>query len=218
MNRELWAYELGRIGWPALVGPPLALLAMTSLGALAAATGNAPQVNRILSASLDVLPLVAGIAAANAVSGDAAIELQLSLPTPFRLTVLRRLALAVGWTATLGVTHRLVWPTSLAAGQLIWLVRVAWMTGLGAVLTLGLRGVAIGSGLAGVVWVVEASLSSFFESSPERAGLWLFLRFTPDQSTAWYWNRLELAAFAVALVALACWLLGHTERLLHHES
>jgi hypothetical protein len=226
MNRDLWGYELRRIGWPALIGPPLAVTTMGFFGFLAAALGNPQQVNRILSSTLDVLPLVAGIAAANAVSGDSAIELQLSLPMTFRRTALRRLTLAVGWTillslaaaVALAAAHRLVWPASFLGEQLIWLVPVAWMTGLGASLTLGLRGVAIGSGLVGVIWAVEAGMAGLFQQNPGLEALWLFFRYSPEQSAAWFSNRASLSLCAAALLALVYWLLGQTDRLLSRES
>jgi hypothetical protein len=226
MNRDLWRYELRRIGWPALVGPPFAVAAMGFFGLLANALGNPQQVNRILSSTLDVLPLVAGIAAAHAVSGDRAIELQLSLPMTFRRTALRRLALAVGWTALLSLavasalaaSHRLVWPTTFWGEQLVWLIPVAWLTAVGATLTLGLRGAAIGSGLVAVIWAAEAGMAGIFQQSSALAAIWLFARYSPEQSVSWFWNRALLSLVSLALFATLLWLLGKTDWLLGRES
>ncbi|HEY8744780.1 MAG TPA: hypothetical protein VIU62_16955, partial [Chloroflexota bacterium] len=101
MRLSIWRYELTRLGWPALAGAPLALAALGLLTILAQTLGNPRQVNNILSECLDVLPVVAGIAAASAVRADSAFELQLSLPTSFRTTALLRMMLAVGWTILL---------------------------------------------------------------------------------------------------------------------
>jgi len=63
MRLSIWRYELTRLGWPALAGAPLALAALGLLTILAQTLGNPRQVNNILSECLDVLPVVAGIAA-----------------------------------------------------------------------------------------------------------------------------------------------------------
>jgi hypothetical protein len=85
---DLWRYEARRAGRHLLVAPPLlaALLLVTGLGLPRAGfTGDwlaqaAP-------------PLVAGLVAASIVAGERAAELHLSLQTPLRTTLGRRLAL-----------------------------------------------------------------------------------------------------------------------------
>ena len=226
MRLSIWRYELARLGWPALAGAPLALAALGLLTTLAQILGNPRQVNNILSECLDVLPVVAGVAAASAVRADSAFELQLSLPTSFRVTALRRLVLAVGWTMLLSLlvglglalSNRLIWPAAPAADQLIWLAPLLWMAAVGAAITLGLRAFAVGCGIVAVLWVLERLSSDLFMSAPWLQMLWLFLRYSYVSPAAWYANRVAVLLFAVLLFALTYWLLGRTERLLGSEA
>jgi hypothetical protein len=224
MRLSIWRYELTRLGWPALLGVPLAMLAIGVLAMLTQFAGIPRQVNAILSNVLDVLPVVAGIGAAGAVRVDNALELQLSLPTPYRTTACRRLALTLVWTALLtlaasswlALSNRLIWPISFPADQLIWLPPLLWLAAAGATLTLGLRAFAIGSGLVAVLWVLERSFSDLFAAPPLQT-VWLFLRYVSVSPAAWYLNRGVLLLTAAVLFLVAFWLLGRTERLLGSE-
>lgn len=226
MRLSIWRYELRRLGWPALVGAPLALAAVTLLAVLAQVAGDPRQVNSILSNLLDVLPVVAGVGAASAVRVDSAFELHLSLPTSFRVTAFRRLALTMVWTASLALvvgtwlalSGRLVWPVSFAADQLIWLPPLLWLSAAGSALTLGMRAFAVGSGLVAALWVLERLFSDLFMSSSWLQTSWLFLRFVYVSPAAWYFNRGVLLFSAAILFACTFWLLGRTERLLGSES
>lgn len=224
MRLSIWRYELGRLGWPALLGVPLALTAVGLLAILAQVVGNQRQVNDILSNVLDVLPVVAGIGAAGAVRADSALELQLSLPTSYRTTAFRRLALTLAWTALLALaagswlalSGRLIWPISFAADQLIWLPPLLWLAAAGATMTLGLRAFAIGSGLVAALWVLERSFTDLF-AGPGLQTVWLFLRYVYVSPAAWYVNRGALLLSAAVLFSVTFWLLGRTERLLGSE-
>ncbi|PZR99332.1 MAG: hypothetical protein DLM69_07465 [Candidatus Chloroheliales bacterium] len=226
MNHELWRYELRRIGWLALVGPPLALMGIGLLALVANQLGHADQVARILTTSLDVLPLVGGVAAATAVSADEALELQLSLPTTFRTTIIRRLALSLGWTGllafastlALSVNGSLRGANSLLGDQLTWLAPLLWLVGVATALSLGLRAAVVGSGLIAVLWVVEQVLKDLFAAIPWLEPLWLFERWQPQQAMQWGFNRFVLLASAAALLGLAYWLLGRPERLLKGDN
>jgi hypothetical protein len=224
MRLSIWRYELGRLGWPALLGVPLALAAVGLLAILAQVAGNQRQVNDILSNVLDVLPVVAGIGAAGAVRADNALELQLSLPTSYRITAFRRLALTLAWTALLALaagswlalSGRLIWPVSFAADQLIWLPPLLWLAAAGATMTLGLRAFAVGSGLVAALWVLERSFSDLF-AAPGPQTVWLFLRYPYVSPATWYANRGALLLSAAVLFGVAFRLLGRTERLLGSE-
>ncbi len=226
MSLDIWRHELRRTGWQALVGPPLGLLAVALLAFLTEHFGNAKQVDRVLSASLDLLPLVAGLATAGVIVGDDVLELQLSLPVPFRATILRRVALELAWMAGLALTvtialaasGRLVWPLGLPADQLIWLAPLLWLAGLAAAVTLGLRAAAASSALIGALWVAEQSFSDFFAGTPWLQAIWLFLRPTANAPTSWLWNRAILVGLTLVLGGLAIRWLGQGERLLGGES
>lgn len=226
MRLTVWRYEWRRLGWPALLGAPMALAALALLAALAQVGGKPQQVNSILSDMLDVLPLVAGFGAAAAVRPDNLFELHLSLPTSFRTTALRRLALTIGWTALLSlavvswlaISGRLIWPVTFPAAQLIWLSPLLWLAATGAAVTLGLRAFAIGSGLVAALWVLERLFSDLFMAAVSLQTIWLFLRSTDVPPAAWLLNRGALLLFGAVLFLLTFWLLGRTERLLGSEA
>ncbi len=228
MDLVRWRYEVRLSGWRALLGPPVALGALTAFAALI--SFSAPrEINPIMSFGLDLLPLVAGIAAASAVSGDGLLELQLSLPASFRVTVLHRLAVALGWpllitllgTLALSVTERLVWPvpsTGYATlDQLIWLAPSLWLAGWGAAITLGLRNVAAASGVVGLLWMLELVAAGLFDDSPWGRLVWLFFPYADGLDGTWYLNRAILIVSALAMLAIAVWLLGRSEHLLGGE-
>ena len=225
MNWSLWRYELRRLGRAALLGPLLAVAALAGLAALATWTGMGGQADRILSEVLDVLPVIGGIGAASIVTGDPALELQLSLPTVFRLTMLRRLALALGWTSLLGLgcalwlaaSGRLTWPISPFGDQLIWMAPMLWLAGLGEALSLAMGAAAPGSSLVGMVWVLELALGTSLAELPALRPVLLFLRFDPAHAADWTVNRLTLLALAALGLGLAAWLLGRPEWLLRGE-
>ena len=52
------------------------------------------------------MPLAAGVGCASLVGRDPAAELQLAVPTPYRVTLLRRLAVTLGWTAAVARADR----------------------------------------------------------------------------------------------------------------
>ncbi len=103
----------------------------------------APDTALILQNLLELaLPLAAGVGAASLVGRDPAVELQLTLPTAYRATILRRLAASTGWVAVVALTVVLGavatgwwdrWPGAHTplAGQLTWLAPTAFLAGLG---------------------------------------------------------------------------------------
>jgi len=124
-------YEARALGVMALVVPVLvALLCGGLAGLMALAHARAGPIATLLSGSLEIVfPLAAGIVAASVVGHEAALEVQLTLPTPYRATVLRRLVLLLGWTACVALTMvgalaalglwRVRQP--FAVGQFVWL-------------------------------------------------------------------------------------------------
>lgn len=226
MNRMLWRYEGRHGGWGALLAPPLALTAILFFALLAILFGRADQVNRILSASIDVLPLVGAIFAASIATNDPALELQLTMPISYRSTLARRLVLALSWTSIVALVStialdaigRFDFAISPLANQLSWLTPLLWLTGLGALLSIAFQSSAVGGGIVAVLWVFEAAFSDFFASNAWAQPIWFLDRFQVEPADWWFAHRACLLASAAIYFALAFWLLNDAERLLKGAS
>ena len=227
MNVALWRHEVRRAGWPAIVTPAVVVVAMLGMAAVMVA-GSAPSdtVGRLLVAGLEVgLPLAAGIGAAALVGRDPAIELQLSAPTPYRVTVLRRLAITVAGPVLLAAAGTTVlratgwWPAVHlgASSVLVWLGPVAWLSALGAFLAVGLRSAAAASGLIAGVWLAEQLFAGLFAAHAAGRALYLFPTTWLPGMPGWPVNRAVLLATAAVLLAGACLLLSRPHRLLTEE-
>ncbi len=109
------------------------------------------------------LPLVAGIGVATIVAHEPALELQLSMPLPYRRVALVRCGLLLALTVFIegGVIFVLAraWPWALSkdggAWLLAWLPTLLWFAGWGALLALLLRSRAASAAILGVIWVIE---------------------------------------------------------------
>jgi hypothetical protein len=205
---RLWRYEARRAGWTALLAPPLAAAVPVLVAFADGSSGAGP-------AALELaLPLAAGIACAGLVGRDPVAELQLTLPVPYRTTLLRRLAVTLLGTALTALAVVIAvraagwWPAGhgLAGGQLIWLAPVLWLAGFGFLAGVCARAPAPAAGVVAVLWVLQVLRGSWIRP------LYLFAttRGTPD---GWVLNRISLLATACALLAAAWLLLGRTERL-----
>ncbi|MFF3224759.1 hypothetical protein ACFYV7_18360 [Nocardia suismassiliense] len=85
----IWLYEIRRCGREVLALPPM-LAAALGVALVALDGGPAAQV-----AAVDTVPLVAGLAAVAALGGERMIEVHLTVRTPYRLTVARRVTLVL---------------------------------------------------------------------------------------------------------------------------
>src|SRR5579864_462943 len=101
MFLERLRYELRIVGKWALLIPLLAMGCFALMAAiLTIMQVDHLRIAQVLTASLEmILPLVAGLLVATIVSHDTAIELQLTLPSSYRLTTLLRISLIAGWIA-----------------------------------------------------------------------------------------------------------------------
>ena len=104
--------------------------------------------NVVMAGVEGAVPLMAGIGAATIVSYEPAMELQLTVPAAYRVTMLRRLTLFLGWSSLVEVAAVAVlagfWPWTLTRSGLegylfTWLAPLLWFGAWGAVLTLLLR-------------------------------------------------------------------------------
>lgn len=189
----------------------------------------------MLTASVEMLlPLAAAVVIATLVTQDAALELQLTLPTPYRQTAMRRVALVLGWTAcvalvaTTGIFATQLWrvpaqvqawstPQLWLAAQLVWLAPLLWLCGVSLVVTLLLRNPIASVSLLGGIWIIETFAANFFTVA------WLHPFFLfPTTFTPWvdFWltNRWELLMMGSILLPLGWLLLRNDEALLQSNS
>jgi hypothetical protein len=227
----LWRYEIRRAGWTALLAPPL-LAAVVVLLAVLDSSDGAGQRGAWwnMFATLEIgLPLVAGIGAASLVGRDPAAELQLTMPTAYRATLLRRLAVVVGETALaalliagiLVATGRWAqWPQAHGAvvGQLVWLAPTLSLAAAGLLAGAVFRTPAAAGGLVAVLWILEHIFAGALQEHRWSRMLYLFATIRGTVPADWTGNRLTLLATAVVLGIAAWLLLGRTERLVGGEA
>ena len=211
--RPFWIpYELRRLGrvgllLPVLIGVPFAGLATL----MHLSDTGSWQVSRMLAAYLEAgLPLAAGLAAATIVTDDPAVDLQLSLETHYRTTVLRRLGMLLGlsalfafsWASVLWLTG--LWdawvPETFLPGQLIWLSPLLFFVAAGAVLALLLRGRSAAGAVLGGIWLAQQVLAAYFLTKEWLRPFYLCATLRAPGADFWLENRLALIGVALALL------------------
>lgn len=225
MKAAVWAHELRRVGWVGLFAPPAAIGLGVVFSALALVMGMDGQVDKIQRGTISFLWLGAGLAAAALTGGDAALELQLSLPGRFTVTMGRRLALALGWSAVVSAAlaaYLVGAGKTLGLGegdvQLQWLAPSAFLAGLGAASRALTRSAGAAAGLVGVAWIFFNTVPDPIQNLPWVRPWLLAYPLDPSHPAGWYANRALLVALAAAGVAVAFWLLRRPERLLGDET
>ena len=221
----LWRYEARRAGWTALLGPPAAVALGTSV-LLVEPPSSDSVTARILVGVLEMaVPLVAGIGCASLVGRDPAVELQLAVPTPYRLTLLRRLAVTLGCAAVVAALTAAVliatgwwarWPESHGpvAGQLTWLAPTLALGAVGFAAGAVSRSPATAGGVVATLWIFQQFFADVAQEHRPARLLYLFATTRGAVPGDWTANRLALIGTAVVLLALAVVLLGRTERLI----
>ncbi|MEU7875912.1 hypothetical protein [Dactylosporangium sp. NPDC049140] len=224
----LWRYEARRAGWTAALGPPVAV----ALGVAAALANPLPgdaNTARVLLGALEMaVPLAAGVACASLVGRDAAVELQLTAPTAYRVTLLRRMAVTLAWTAAVAGAMAVAlivtgwwarWPANHGAlvGQLTWVAPTAGLSGLGFAAGAVLRSPGAAGALVSTVWAVQQFFGAAAQETRPGRLLYLFATTRGAVPGDWAANRLVLLGAGAGLVALAVLLLGRAERLVHGE-
>ena len=237
MSLERFRYELRIIGKWVLLLPLLGISCFALLAVILALFHvEHLRIAQVLTASLEmILPLLAGLLVATIVSHDAAIEVQLTLPTTYRLTVLLRIGLIVSWIACVAlfssvfIYHLKYWriPTQLSAwsvlpqfliGQLTWIAPLLWFVALGFCLALLIRSRSASAALLGGVWIVEAIFYGYFALIGWLKPIFLFPTTLAPAIDFWLPNRLGLLGIALALLVLGWLLLYNTEALLQGVS
>ncbi len=174
-------YEVRITGWWAFLTPAILLLCLLPMALVFVNLHvTSLRISQVLTASLEMLlPVAAGLLVANQVGHDAALELHLTFPSPYRSTMVLRTALIVLWIAVLAffsssflyhlkylripvqfssmqvVPQFLTW-------QLTWLAPLCWFVALGACCALLLRSRTASSALLGGIWTLEAIFYGYF--------------------------------------------------------
>ena len=205
-DTSLWSYEARRAGPAALALP---LLAAGGIVAVSIAVSAAHQATTqgagltMVRLVADVLPVTVGLAAAAVLGRERLLEVHLSLPTPYPVTVRRRLGVLgvvalIAATATLAVLDAAGQWTHPAHGPLALLVPAGpavLMAGAGA--------------WAGARWQSAAAASTTV------IGVWLGQLLVWDRFVGiWQLNKVLLAAVGAGLLVAALRRLSDTEQLL----
>jgi hypothetical protein len=221
----LWRHELRRAGRAALLGPPVAAAIGVALVLADPPAHDAGTARNLLGILEIAMPLAAGVGCASLVGSDPATEVQLSVPTPYRVTLARRLTVTLGWTAVVSALFAAVlvatgwWdrgPETHGAfgGQLTWLAPTLGLGAVGFVTGALSRSPAAAGAVVTSLWLFQLLFAGPVQE--HRPGRLLYL-FATTQGTApgdWAANRLTLIAVSAALVALALVVLGRAERLI----
>lgn len=221
----LWRYEARRAGWTALLGPPVAVALGTCL-TLADPSSSETTTARILLGILEMaLPLAVGVGCASLVGRDPAAEIQLTMPTPYRFTLLRRLTLTLGWAAVIAALTAVVliatgwwerWPANHGAfaGQLTWLAPTLGLGAVGFAAGALFRSPASAGAVVTSLWTFQQVFADLAQRHYPGRLLYLFATTRGAVAGDWLANRLTLVGVAAALLALALIGLGRAERLI----
>ena len=242
MFSDRFWYEMKLMGKRVTLTPILVMVGFAAIAALLHYLKVDPS--RTLSAALEmILPLMAGIVISAVTSQDQAIELQLTVPRKYHLTVMRRLAIILGWTAIVTLLSSIIivllnlgfipqdtpaWtnPLPFLVGQLTWIATLLWYVAAGLVLGLLTRSRAASAALLCGIWIVEIIFKDLFGISAWLKPVFLF----PTTLLAlggplpqalfnnWLDNRIEVLATGLVLLPIGWLLLRSPERLLKGSS
>lgn len=237
MSLKRFWYELRIIGEWVLLIPLLSMGCFALLAAILTILHvDHLRIAQVLTASLEmILPLVAGLQVATIGSQDAAIELQLTLSSKYRFTVLLRIGLIVGWIACVALfssvfIYHLKYlriPAQLSTlsvlpqfltGQLTWMAPLLWFVALGFCLALLIRSRSASGAILGGIWIIEAIFYGYFELIVWLKPIFLFPTTLAPSINFWLPNRLELLGIALVFLVLGWLLLYNTEALLQGVS
>jgi hypothetical protein len=226
-------YELRLMGKQVIATPVCILL--VSILLIGILRLSQTKMIAVFSACLEMfLPLAAGVFVVMLCGHDSAVELQLTLPTPYRRTVFSRSGLIVGWTALVALISsgiissfrlakvlpfELAWPPLLQwlTGQLLWLAPLLWFVAIGLFLALLLRSRVASIALLGGIWVTENIMYGLLIGTTWLHPVFLFATtLTPlaTLSSFWLTNRSELIGTALLFLLIGWFQLHDTEALL----
>jgi hypothetical protein len=224
----LWRYEARRAGWAALLGPPIAVAVGVAAALVNPLPGDASTARILLGALEMAVPLAAGIGCASLVGRDPAVELQLAAPTAYRVTLLRRMAVTLGWAAVVaGLTAVVLiatgwwarWPANHGpiAGQLTWVAPTVGLGAVGFAAGAVFRSPAAAGALVTTLWAIQQFFADLAQQHLPGRLLYLFATTRGAVPGDWTENRLALLGAGATLIALALVVLARSERLIAEE-
>lgn len=229
---ERCRYEFRLMGKRVILTPVLVMAGFALLAGLLSYIHTAPA--RFLSGGLEmILPLMGGIVVATITSQDLAIELQLTVPRKYHLTVMLRLfiiaacAVCVAFIssvilAILGLQFipeqvpPLSTPLPFFIGELTWLAPLLWFVAVGLCLAMLIRSRSATAALLSGIWIVETIFKDYFAANNWLHPVFLFpttlLPLAGPLPAAYYslWltTRIELITTALVLLPVG-WLWLH---------
>lgn len=243
MSLDRLRYELKLMGGKITLTPIVSMLSFGLLSFLLIYLRNNDVLPRFLMGGLEmILPLAAGIITVMLTSHDQAIEIQLTVPRLYHLTVLRRLLLLLSWCTLVGLLTSLIiatlnlnllsidlgsWPLALSfpLAQLSWIAPLIWFVCAGFCLGALLRNWVAGTTVLSAIWLLEIVFKDYLKATDSLHSIFFFATtLTPIElvtsSTfgAWLTVRWQMCAIAAAFLFIG-WLLTHnTEAVLKSSS
>jgi membrane protein CcdC involved in cytochrome C biogenesis len=216
-----WRAEAHILGATAFIAPLFAAASMLGFAALLRARLVNPDfVNPMVVATLEAfLPLAASIVLLSVAARDDAIEVQLSVATPYHSTLARRTALILGWwivveAAATALTIA-VFPSALMKtgpdAILVWLAPTLWLSAIGILLALLLHSRATAVAVLGIVWILQLAFHGYFASYDWTRPWFLFATLYAQVNDYWRVNRLELIATAIVGLVVSWMYLHNSE-------
>jgi hypothetical protein len=207
---------------PVFFGIPLfvAVLFAIAAGMMAFRQAQHSDIANMLTAGLEGgIPLALGIVFAAVTAREPALELQLTVATPYVVTIGRRFGLLLAWTALIELVAVLALgrfaPWALHRGGadalLTWLAPLLWFAALGALLALLMRSLAVAGTILGTVWVLQMAFHSYFSANGWTRPWYLFATLYTPQVTFWLINRLELTLTGLLAFAAVWFYLSISE-------
>lgn len=165
--------EMKRVGPQGLAAPLLTAAVIAVVGVIARAAGQAsPEVVGLATVRISsiVLPLAIGFAAVTVVVREQLVELQLSLPTDYAVTVLRRLfllligSLVIAGCAIAALRAGGAWyhPAPLLIAPIVPVAPGLLLGGVGAIAALLTRSGAAAGVCVLAAWILQTQLFSRF--------------------------------------------------------
>lgn len=216
-----WRYELKLIGKRTIFTP---IIVMTLCGLLSFLMQNAQQ--RILSAGMEMLlPLSLGLTVAWIVSSDHGLELQLTMPSSYNRTLLRRLVLtSIPACCVALISSTIIFvaglsnmphpSSSLSTGlkfltsQLVWFPSLLWYLAAGVGTAIAFRSHAASTASLAGFWLIQVLFKNVFVLTPVLVTIFLFptTLFPQVDFHQWLSNRFLVLATATIL-CIVDWIL-----------